>query len=378
MNTRVLAATAASFAALMMLLLVLLASTNSSFETSDSSSLSVTDAQVPIGSGALGANTPGAPCLSAALCLAEELKPLAETDPGEALARYNAAADQDNQYRISCHSAYHVIGQSAGSTTDDPWATFLAGTNDCNYGYVHGVVEGLMATVVDATTAVDEVATLCSYPDGVVNDDDSKAVLGNCFHGAGHALLKLRSVPTDALADCAAAFADQTDVSSPVGVCADGVFMELSNHPQAYGGADGAVMLCQSLSDETSATKCWENMGAVFLGPGVTFEVGFANCDAAGEFIASCAQAVANIAAFQVLSLPEGTSQSALETCETLSEEMMLGCMRGIVQSLVGAAAQGAVVRDEVDAAVDAVVPAEFRANIEEVVRITDAGLPPA
>lgn len=302
----------------------------------------------------------------AALCLASELSEQYPSDPGTSLTQYAQAADADAALAVNCHAAYHVIGRAAGESSVNAWATLRSGTNDCNFGFVHGVVEGLLADITEASTAVSEVAAVCTPPQKYADDYQT---LGNCVHGAGHALLRTIGSPEEALQGCLEAF------NAPAATtCSEGLFMEYANDVSTYGTDTAATSLCERVPTSFEAS-CWSNMGPVWFSGGSLPAEAFDGCQDAGDFVADCATSVGNVYTFVMLAR-SSSPEDILTKCTEFSGDVAQGCFEGVSVSLTSAVAQGAAEQDLVDAAVNNVVPAQARPGVDEAIRDALRGLP--
>lgn len=369
MRTRLLAGAALAFAVLVAAVLVLLLSTQDQATTSPSTT---SYPVAPTSTVPTSTND----CLGKGLCLANTLIELAKTDPAAALARYDSAAAQDEQLRIDCHAAYHVIGRVVGKSTKEPWVAFKSGSTNCNYGYVHGVVEGLLDTVTDPETAADELVKLCLPPEGTTGKDTA-AIEGNCEHGAGHALLRLVKDAPLALQDCRSAFAEPKFAPTAAATCADGVFMEYANAPATYGSIDGGTDLCDKVAQDFKKT-CWMNMGAIWLQSSTGAQdilKAFTNCEQATGYVEECATAIGSVGTFQVLAQSAST-QEVMNLCTKVSPITELGCWKGVARGLTSASAQGAADEAEVNSLIASMVPAKYQSEVAETIEFAKLGLP--
>jgi hypothetical protein len=110
----------------------------------------------------------------------------------------------------SCHGYHHVVGRAAANLDPPP----LLHTDECQYGYLHGFLQGVAVNSADAASFVAAGAEYCL---GYSEVD----ALGNCGHGLGHATAV--AAPDDLLG-AVAACAVLTDTLQ--GPCSGGVLME--------------------------------------------------------------------------------------------------------------------------------------------------------
>lgn len=186
-------------------------------------------------------------------CIENKLGEIAKINPSEAIKEYEAMAKVDPQLKGSmCHSLFHVMGQEATKSSSDPWEVFLAGNSECNWGYVHGAVEGYLVGGIDKV--IQGAAGLCTPREGLdLQDPYVSGVKGNCEHGTGHALLHANENPEEAESGCRKAFEDKAAVLA----CIDGMIMEYGNSETAKNGRYGDI--CLKIGDDAKAT-CYSSI----------------------------------------------------------------------------------------------------------------------
>jgi hypothetical protein len=116
------------------------------------------------------------------------------------------------QMRSSCHSLQHVVGRLGAQNPDMGFFS-----TDCQYGYLHGLLQGLGSTFSDPDAFVSEVKAYCARQ----SLDDAEA----CAHGVGHA------AAVAAPADLVRAVRSCRNLGSLVleGHCAGGALMEFGD-----------------------------------------------------------------------------------------------------------------------------------------------------
>ncbi len=287
-------------------------------------------------------------------CVASKLVEKHAGDLAAAVAEYNQLASSGMEsLAVGCHSAYHVIGRAAGAAASGPdeiWGALTAAPGGCSFGYTHGVVEGLFEGR-DTKSATAEVAAVCAaHP-------EQSEVVGNCFHGAGHALLRSLKSPllaTEACDETLDRFAKQ---------CVDGVMMEYAAFWKQYAAAGSMESFCAAVSSVWKPT-CWGNIGPVwFSEKGGYDRAVYGRCEVAGEFVQNCVTNVALLGVFYAL--PADTPPATLlADCLTLEESWRLSCFKGVAVSLMSASEQNALVGVDVEAEIEAVVPAVYLVDV--------------
>lgn len=93
--------------------------------------------------------------------------------------------DKDPWLSSYCHVIGHKLGRLGYKLYDGDLAeAFKAGTDPCDYGYLHGVIEGASSGFSDADLR-DSMTTLCSPIMETFGQDDH--MYKQCIHGMGHA-----------------------------------------------------------------------------------------------------------------------------------------------------------------------------------------------
>lgn len=255
-----------------------------------------------------------------AQCLAQELKALATRDPKAALETYQVKAETDTRVREVCHRLFHAIGRGAAKSGSDPWDVFMLGTGECNWGYVHGVVEGYLEG--DAASVIARAGALCTPRNDISTKDPYvSSVAGNCTHGTGHALFHANEDPIAAETGCREAFSDPESVLS----CIDGVIMEFGNSDAAKAGAHADI--CARIQRDAKET-CYRNIPLTWYHQnngdhlGVLRQCGEATED---DLIYHCAWGAGNLFTVQ-----QGFDLAAMGTiCDALDGTYLRGCYIG-------------------------------------------------
>ena len=83
-----------------------------------------------------------------------------------------------------CHVLGHKLGRLGYRTYQNIEKAFAAGTDPCDYGYLHGVIEGASSEFTDQDLR-KSMTTLCAPVAKVYGEDDH--MYKQCVHGLGHA-----------------------------------------------------------------------------------------------------------------------------------------------------------------------------------------------
>lgn len=204
-----------------------------------------------------------------------------------------------------CHIAAHRVGAGTMARHDGDFgaaASELRAADDaalCGSGAVHGLLIELTARAGDADP-VDLLRTACATT--IVN---SGAPVGDCAHGAGHAIVQARAWEIDeALADCGRLGSLPGETTDSVRECAIGAYMEVMQNGREVATADWVraedpTWPCP-VAPSATADLCWGLVDVAAGIEGVSLE----------EVVALCATAErpTDRAACRI-SLAEGATQ---------------------------------------------------------------------
>jgi hypothetical protein len=211
-------------------------------------------------------------------CVTKRLVEITSTEgAAKAFAWYQEIVEMDSGLAPSCHSAYETIGRAVAKSE----GLVRYETEDCQFGFLHGVLYGIAETYDDGDQLVADIEAYCN---GYLADGGLSNPQGNCYHGLGHALADV--VSTDIRA--AVAGCGKTGTSTAANACADGVYMEYGDDNLMRNGwlpAKGVhgnslketkyeisdvAGLCLD-APEYAVDKCWFRMSK-FVAPGATEE----------------------------------------------------------------------------------------------------------
>lgn len=225
----------------------------------------------------------------------------------------------------SCHSRWHDVGRDLGSKKYS-LAQISAYENydGCNWGLVHGFVEGAMRDV-GKEEFVTESVRVCG------TDLTERESVGNCLHGTGHAAWSAsgKTINT-ALTLCG---------SLPVGGsdCADGVYMSLSDSIERGAWEGDALGVCDQTENAEFKSKCYRYSGHIWsraLGGDAAAMLD--NCPI-GE--RECGLGVGRALAYK----GENASETVLNCGKVADKSVRDGCAQGVGEwfSLVRRTGQG-------------------------------------
>jgi hypothetical protein len=146
---------------------------------------------------------------------------LAETDIVLALREVDRM--KNSGHASECHHLTHEIGRVAWKKTKDMYAAFNSGFDVCDFGFYHGVVEGV-AIDLGRERFMAEVPAMCD------SFMDNYTFRLQCYHGAGHAAVNISDGDLNKSFDVCIPFggsdADMAENRSRHEACNTGVSME--------------------------------------------------------------------------------------------------------------------------------------------------------
>lgn len=153
----------------------------------------------------------------------------------------------DSWMRLNCHAIAHTIGRAAYAEYRDTHEAFRQGSDPCDYGYLHGVIEGASTGFSDEELRMS-FQTMCEALGNVYSHNYRQ-----CIHGLGHAAARRTNNDlTRAVEYCRAFWEEGMDTSriAIIGVvdgmtakaytldlCVTGVSMEWNMTEKAREGA---------------------------------------------------------------------------------------------------------------------------------------------
>jgi len=152
----------------------------------------------------------------------------------------------------ACHSKWHDVGRSIGSNGYTfPQLVLYKNYDGCNWGLVHGFVEGAMMGVTP-TEFTPKAATVCG------TDLTQRESVGNCLHGTGHAAWQASaSELRESLNLCESLQVGSSD-------CADGVYMSLSDAVERGKWERDTLDICEETTNQEFRNKCYRYSGHIW------------------------------------------------------------------------------------------------------------------
>jgi hypothetical protein len=230
--------------------------------------------------------------------------------------------DKDPWMQTNCHSIGHKLGRLGYRIYQDIPKAFAAGSDPCDYGYLHGVIEGASAEFSDEDLR-QAMTSLCEG-----TGDPSNHGYRQCIHGLGHAAARrvnndlargmdfCRVFHNEISGDPSQTANESTD-DVIFRLCVTGVSMEWNTQPKALDaislpiGAPGTLLgECLKL-DEIFYVGCVE-YGTSALGGELEREIEARNwCDANLDDPLPCYQSIGR----DVIWSPSISDEQAMEVC---------------------------------------------------------------
>ena len=194
------------------------------------------------------------------------LKTIKEKNVTQTLNSLDSLLKTYPELRTNCHAYIHVIGQTTGILSSDFPNVYNKGSNICEYGYYHGLMEGFaMKYSNDKLTQV--MKTFClNYQFGFNQ--------GSCYHSLGHMVwIRTGGDFENSVKLCQGLPSDEYSVLSPQENCISGVAM---NWAHAYQDAPKEFKnkvttdptepsnICLTITDLKQQSGCWAFAGGIY------------------------------------------------------------------------------------------------------------------
>mgnify|MGYP006274727137 CR=1 FL=1 len=227
----------------------------------------------------------------------------------------------DRWMQTNCHSIGHKLGRLGFRMFKDIPTAFKQGSDPCDYGYLHGVIEGASADFSDEEL-VAAMTTLCEG-----TGDTSNHGYRQCIHGLGHAAARRVNNDLARGMEFCRVFGeggDQNLVTKDSSIqevlfrlCITGVSMEWNTQPKALDaaklpiGAPGTLLGECSKLDEVFQPGCVE-YGTSSLGGQLEREIDARNwCDTNLKDPLPCYQSIGR----DVIWSPTISREDAVKVC---------------------------------------------------------------
>ena len=195
------------------------------------------------------------------LCAARYFENVAKTVSVAAAIEDFSSRWQGNDVWIqsNCHQLGHKLGRIGWLTYKDIAKAFAQGSDPCDYGYMHGVIEGASAQF-DEDELKASMTTMCEVIPGGIGEHTYR----QCIHGLGHAAARRVNNDMKAAVEFCRVF--YKDVKEPLSqndsnwykfhLCVTGTSMEWNLSPKSYatsqqpiGGEETLLGVCGELED---------------------------------------------------------------------------------------------------------------------------------
>lgn len=254
----------------------------------------------------------------------------------QVLADIESARSTNTSIENDCHPIVHAVGRETYKLTGNIGDAFQACDQTCHSGCYHGVMERLFYSDKELT----DNYTHLTYEDmkdkipGICNKDKfkdpSNAVIFQCLHGVGHAILyTLDYNLDDALKSCDL-FTTDYDRSS----CYGGVIMEnvtAFDKKKRDLKADDPLYPCSRL-DVKYKSDCFLMQTSIMSEYGLDYPQIVAECNKADQFKGQCFVSMGRDLSNFVRT---GQTDYVVQACETTAGAGWQSCMDGALYALI-------------------------------------------
>lgn len=211
------------------------------------------------------------------LCVSKYYENIAVNDSvSKAIAEFSGKwQDNDQWIQTNCHQIGHKLGRIGWGIYGNIKDAFAQGSDPCDYGYLHGVIEGASAGFTEEQL-LESMLTMCEDIPGGMTDHTYR----QCIHGLGHAAARRvnNDVPK-AMEYCRVFYKEglQENTQSDLdwykfNLCVTGISMEWNISPLAYEtatkeiGESGTLLYECGQVDKIFASGCIEYATTPFAG----------------------------------------------------------------------------------------------------------------
>lgn len=211
------------------------------------------------------------------LCVSKYYETIATTESvSKAITEFSQKLQSNDPWvQSNCHQIGHKLGRIGWSIYGDIRDAFAQGSDPCDYGYLHGVIEGASAGFTEEEL-MKSMPVMCEEVPGGMMDHTYR----QCIHGLGHAAA--RRVNNDipkAMEFCRVFYKEgstentQSDLDwYKFNLCVTGISMEWNISPLAYEsaaktiGSPGTLLYECGQVDRIFAPGCVEYATTPFAG----------------------------------------------------------------------------------------------------------------
>lgn len=155
--------------------------------------------------------------------------------------------ETNDSIKSNCHQLTHTIGRAAAIKHGDVAGAYAEGDEFCWSGYYHGVMEGILQKLDDATVA-SKLNTICQ---SLKDEAPYSFKHYNCVHGLGHGIMLIEADELFVSLEVCDNLTDSWERES----CYGGVFMENimahnnPDHSTKYIRADDPLYPCTAVAE---------------------------------------------------------------------------------------------------------------------------------
>ena len=264
-------------------------------------------------------------------------KVIREKSPVGALDEINTLVKEDKGNLNKCHSWAHAAGEAAGWVYKD-WAKAIQfAKNSCNFGYYHGVQEGL-AAVVSTPEMGEKLNNICNV---FILD----MMIVDCAHGLGHlAYWRTGGDYFESMKLCDGLRESKGVESDNMVSCAAGVTMNWAIDYQSEATASGKHIFTKpAVSEPFSVCREIEGKNGVYLRAGCYNYIHFTeveNKEVLSKIIEKCRRLTESVSevwctlgyARDYGHFPEVSVEEVLNECmKSSNKDAIWTCGQGIV-----------------------------------------------
>ncbi|MEO6728758.1 MAG: hypothetical protein ABIM99_02440 [Candidatus Dojkabacteria bacterium] len=241
----------------------------------------------------------------------------------------------DSLIESSCHPVSHTIGRITFKRTQNIGDAFEACDQTCSSGCYHGVMERMFFSDEELSSSFKHLSysSFETKIPGICDKDKfsnpNPAIIFNCLHGVGHAVMYSLDYNLDESLRVCGIFNTEYARSS----CYGGVIMENVtgfDKKKRDLKADDPLYPCDRL-EEKFLRDCYTMQTSVMTEQGLSNEQIIQECRKAGDFAPNCFVSMGRDLSNHVR---EGYGEYTAKECEAAGEDWS-SCMQGAIYALI-------------------------------------------
>ena len=251
-------------------------------------------------------------------------------DVPKAIALLAASYTKSEVLDISfCHPAMHQLGTLAYLKLKNPKSALLYATTTCEYGYLHGVEDGISLMSTNVSRSKNLYLSGCQE----IFKGTNINTFQECIHGSGHAFYELTA------GDIPSSLAACTIWGTNTLLCDNAVFMSYGDYNYFTHQNQYPANICLTQKDSTALSACLAITPRYVLSKFATLNSSLPNLKTfclryQDDNFANCTMGIGDALAYLIsYNFKNESTTLAVSSC-TLAGKLSLNCYTGYLRSI--------------------------------------------